>query len=174
MGRVVTLDKLAVALSEARRAGRRVVLTNGCFDLLHVGHVRVLQEARALGDVLVVGVNSDESVRQLKGPARPLVTAEERAEVLAALTAVDYAVVFDEPTAECLAALVRPDVYVKGADYATSGPSDGRGGPDIDTARLPEARVVAEAGGRTVLVPLTPGRSTSDLVQRIRAGATPS
>jgi rfaE bifunctional protein nucleotidyltransferase chain/domain len=168
MGRLVTVDELTSELEGKRAAGARIVLTNGCFDLVHVGHVRVLRDARALGDVLVVGVNSDESVRQLKGDDRPLVPAEERAEVLAALGSVDYAVIFAEPTAERLAAQVRPDVYVKGGDYA------GAGSEAFDAARLPEARVVAEHGGRTVLIPLSPGRSTSELVRRIRAGVTPS
>ena len=168
MGRVVTAAQLDAELAQARAAGRRVVLTNGCFDLVHVGHVRVLRAARELVDVLVVGVNSDESVRGLKGKDRPLVPAEERAEVLAALEAVDYAVIFPEPTAERLAERVRPDVYVKGGDYATGG------GAGVDAARLPEARVVARHGGRTVLVPLTPGRSTTQLAERIRSGVTPS
>ncbi len=168
MGRVVTLDELTSELERKRGAGARIVLTNGCFDLVHVGHVRVLRDARALGDVLVVGVNSDDSVRRLKGSERPLVPAEDRAEVLAALESVDYTVIFDDPTAERLAAQVHPDVYVKGGDYA------GAAGDAIDEARLPEARVVAEHGGRTMLIPLSPGRSTSELVRRIRAGVTPS
>ena len=167
MGRVVTWDTLNAVVDAARAEGKRVVLTNGCFDLLHVGHVRGLRASRALGDVLVVGVNSDESVRGLKGEGRPLVPQEERAEVLAALDAVDYVVIFDEPTAERLAATVRPAVYAKGGDYAA-------GGAAIDAQRLPEARVVAAHGGETVLVPLVQGRSTTDLVRRIRAGAEPA
>jgi D-glycero-beta-D-manno-heptose 1-phosphate adenylyltransferase len=167
MGRVVTWDTLHAVVDAARAEGKRVVLTNGCFDLLHVGHVRGLRASRALGDVLVVGVNSDESVRGLKGEGRPLVPQEERAEVLAALDPVDYVVIFDEPTAERLAATVRPAVYAKGGDYAA-------GGAAIDAQRLPEARVVAAHGGETVLVPLVQGRSTTDLVRRIRAGAEPA
>ncbi|MDQ3699817.1 MAG: adenylyltransferase/cytidyltransferase family protein, partial [Chloroflexota bacterium] len=114
MGRVIPFFDLATILDAERAAGRRIVLTNGCFDLLHVGHVRLLQQCRALGEVLVVGVNDDASVRHLKGPTRPLVPAAERAEILAALSAVDYVTVFEEPTAERLAAAVRPEVYVKG------------------------------------------------------------
>ena len=167
MGRVVGWEQLARELAAARAAGQRVVLTNGCFDLLHVGHVRGLRAARALGDVLVVGVNSDASVRALKGESRPLVAQGERAEVLAALESVDYVVIFEEPTAERLASLVRPAVYAKGGDYAGSGAA-------LDARRLPEAAVVAAHGGETVLVPLVPGRSTSDLVARIRAGAEPA
>src|SRR5262249_38226835 len=138
---------------------------NGCFDLLHVGHVRLLERCHALGDVLVVGVNSDESVHRLKGPGRPIVPAGERAELLAALACVDVVTVFAEPTAERLAAAVRPDVYVKGADYSQAGSAEA-----VDERRLPEARVVREGGGRVVLLPMTPDRSTSALVTRIREG----
>jgi rfaE bifunctional protein nucleotidyltransferase chain/domain len=164
MGRVVPLAELESILATARVAGKRVVLTNGCFDLLHVGHARLLERARALGDVLVVGVNGDASVRRLKGPVRPLVPAAERAELVAALGAVDYVAVFEETTAERLAAAVHPDVYVKGADYAAAGGA-------VDPSRLPEAAVVQGGGGRVVLVPLTPDRSTSGLVERIRDAA---
>ena len=167
MGRVLRWDELETALDRERAEGRRMVLTNGCFDLLHVGHVRALRAARALGDVLVVGLNSDRSVRRLKGEGRPLIGQEERAEVLASLEPVDYVVVFDEPTAERLASVVKPAVYVKGGDYAG-------GGTSFDASRLPEAKVVAALGGETVLVPLVPGRSTTDLVARIRAGAEPA
>ena len=165
-GRVVSLAELAVAMEAERAAGKRIVLTNGCFDLLHVGHIRSLRAARTLGDVLVVGVNSDASVRSFKAPDRPLVPDVERAEVLAAIESVDYVVVFEEPTAERLADLVRPDVYAKGADYAMTGAS-------VDESRLPEARVVSRNGGRTVLIPFVPGRSTTSLVKRIRSGLTP-
>jgi rfaE bifunctional protein nucleotidyltransferase chain/domain len=165
MGRVVPLADLAEVLAVERAAGKRVVLTNGCFDLLHVGHVRLLDQARALGDVLVVGVNGDESVRRLKGPGRPLVPASDRAEVVAALSPVDYVCVFEETTAERLAALVAPDVYVKGADYRAAGGA-------IDEGRLPEAPVVRAAGGQVVLLPLTPDRSTSGLVERIAGRLT--
>jgi D-glycero-beta-D-manno-heptose 1-phosphate adenylyltransferase len=168
MGRMVDDAGLRAALHEARAAGRRVVLTNGCFDLLHLGHVRYLRAARELGDVLVVGVNSDDSVRRLKGANRPLVPAADRAEVLAALEPVDLTVVFDETTAERLAAEVKPDVYVKGADYGAGSHAE------IDHARLPEARVVTEHGGRVVLIPVTPDRSTTAMVERIRAGVTPA
>jgi D-beta-D-heptose 7-phosphate kinase/D-beta-D-heptose 1-phosphate adenosyltransferase len=166
MGRVVPLADLAQVIAAERAAGKRIVLTNGCFDLLHVGHVRGFQASRAHGDVLVVGANADESVRRLKGPDRPLVPEHERAEILAALAAVDYVAIFPETTAETLAALVRPDVYVKGADYASAPDSSE---PRIDEQRLPEARIVRAHGGRVVLLPITPGRSTTGLVERIRA-----
>ena len=137
-------------------AGRRVVFTNGCFDLLHPGHVRCLAEARSLGDVLVVAVNSDYSVRGNKGPERPLVPEQDRAEVLAALASVDYVTIFDEPTPRALIARLLPDVMVKGADW----PSD----------QVAGRQEVEAAGGKVVSIPLSPGYSTTGLVQRIRDG----
>lgn len=152
--KVLSLPALLGALARHRAAGARVVLTNGCFDLLHLGHVRYLEQARALGDLLVVGVNTDASVRSVKGPGRPYVPEEDRAEVLAALGCVDYVVLFAEPTAEALVAAVRPEVYAKGEDYRE--------------AELPEAARVRGYGGGVKLVPLVPGRSTSELVRRIK------
>ena len=141
-----------------KRAGRRVVFTNGCFDLLHPGHVRCLAEARALGDVLVVAVNSDRSVRGNKGPERPLVSEQDRAEVLAALASVDYVTIFDEPTPRELISRLLPSILVKGADWS----------PDQVAGR----EEVEAAGGRVVSIPLAPGYSTTSIVQRIRnAGA---
>jgi rfaE bifunctional protein nucleotidyltransferase chain/domain len=134
-----------------------VVWTNGCFDLLHVGHIRFLQAARELGDRLVVGLNSDDSVRRLKGPRRPLVPADERAEVLAALESVDRVIVFDEDTPEAAIERLRPDVHCKGTDYA---PPHGK--------PIPEAAVVEAYGGRVQFVPLVPGTSTSEIVRKIR------
>ena len=141
----------------ARAAGKTVVWTNGCFDLVHIGHVRNLQAARALGDFLVVGVNSDESVRRLKGRDRPLVPQAERAEMLAAFACVDYVIVFDEPTPEAALARLRPDIHCKGSDYA---PPSGKA--------IPEAGVVASYGGRIEFLPFVPGRSTSALIERVR------
>src|SRR4051794_40913377 len=145
-----TLPPLLARVSQVRGRGGRVVLTNGCFDLLHVGHVRYLQAARRLGDFLVVGVNSDASVRALKGPARPIVPAAERAEVVAALGCVDAVVIFDAATAEPLVAALRPEVYVKGADYTE--------------ATLPEAHLVRAYGGTVALLPTVPGASTTALL----------
>ncbi len=161
MGLVLDLDDLRARRLRYRLRRRQVVLTNGCFDLLHVGHVRYLRAARDLGDCLVVGVNDDESVRRLKGPSRPIVPAVERAEVLAALSAVDFVVLFPEDTAEELVRRLQPDVYVKGSDY-------GPGARD-----LPEARIVESYGGRVAYVPLVLGRSTSDLVERVLSSAGP-
>jgi len=158
MGVVVTTAELADIGRELHRQGRRVVFTNGHFDLLHVGHLRYLQAARALGDVLLVGVNDDAVTTQRKGPGRPILPAEERAELLAGLACVDLVAIFHEPTAERCIELLQPDVYVKGGDYAPGG------------ADLPEARIVAAQGGRTVILPLSAGRSTSAIVAAIRSG----
>lgn len=134
-------------------AGKRLVFTNGCFDILHVGHVRYLQAARALGDCLIVGLNSDKSVRVLKGINRPINGEEDRAEVLSALSAVDYVVIFSESTAEELVREIQPDVYVKGGDYSVKA--------------LPEAVIVAGYGGKTMLIPEVPGRSSSNIIKKI-------
>jgi rfaE bifunctional protein nucleotidyltransferase chain/domain len=139
-----------------RAAGEKIVFTNGVFDLLHRGHVEYLEESRALGDRLVVGVNSDASVRRIKGPERPLVPAEERAELLAALACVDLAVIFDEDTPDRVIREVQPDVLVKGGDWA----------PD----RIVGREFVEARGGRVLNVPLREGLSTTALIERIRAG----
>ena len=144
-----------------RRDGRTVVFTNGAFDLLHAGHVTYLAAARALGDVLVVGLNSDQSVRGYKGPNRPLVPETQRGVVLAALRAVDYVTLFESPTAEPLVAALRPDVYVKGGDYAHPAGGDGK--------NLPEARIVLGYGGRVELIQYLAGLSTTALLAKIRS-----
>lgn len=145
--------ELAQIVEHRRRQGERCVFTNGCFDILHVGHIRYLQEARELGDYLVVAINSDESVRQLKGSPRPFVTQDERAEMLAALESVDYVTIYDELTAEAVIRLLRPEVYVKGGDYK----------PDT----IVESPVVRSYGGQVVTVTLVQGRSTTRLVERV-------
>src|SRR4051812_35574747 len=147
--KVVLLDSLLTLRAGWRRAGQSVVWTNGCFDLLHAGHVRSLQAAARLGDVLVVGLNSDASVRRLKGPGRPLVPQDERACVLAALVCVDHVVVFDDLTPTALLECLRPDVHCKGAEYA---PPNGR--------PIPEKAVVEAHGGRVEFLPLVEGLSS--------------
>lgn len=154
--KVTTRDELVSLLAECRQRQQRVVFTNGCFDLMHIGHVRYLQAARNLGDLLVVGVNSDGSVRALsKGPDRPIVPDVQRAEVLAALACVDYVIIFSEPDPGALIAALQPDILVKGGDW----PLDRIIGRDTVEAR----------GGRVQTIPLVPGVSTTTLVQRIRS-----
>ena len=158
MYKLITLPDVSGVAEVLRSAGKRLVVTNGHFDLLHVGHVRYLQAARALGDALLVGVNSDASTRRLKGPPRPLVPASERAELLAALACVDYVCIFDALTAEELVRQARPAVYAKGGDYR-----DADGG----YSRLPEAAPALAAGSSVVLLPFSEGHSTSELIDRI-------
>ena len=162
MGRVVSLNELTRIRAEMRAQGQRLVFTNGCFDLLHRGHVAYLQAAQGQGQALVVGLNSDASARAIKGPGRPLVPQEDRAAVLAALACVDYVIVFDEPTAERLVATLQPDVYVKGGDYAQS-----RGA--ATSKPLPEADVVRTYGGDVVLLPYLTGYSTTAFIETILA-----
>lgn len=157
----LSLDDLAALREDWGVRGLRVVLTNGVFDLIHAGHVGYLERARALGDLLVIALNSDASTRAIKGPLRPIVPQADRAAVLAALRCVDHLTIFDEPTAEAVVAAVRPDVYVKGGDYATGA------GAAPDLARLPEARIVAGYGGQVALLPYAAGRSTSEIIGRI-------
>jgi len=158
--KIVSLEQAAEARAAARDEGRRVVLTNGVFDLLHAGHVRYLQEARALGDLLIVGLNDDGSVRRRKGPTRPLVPLEDRAIVLSALACVDLVVAFGEDTASDLVALLQPNIYVKGGDYDPTAPPGHKG-------YLPEAAVVAGYGGRVQVLSFLEGRSTTDIVRRV-------
>jgi D-glycero-beta-D-manno-heptose 1-phosphate adenylyltransferase len=149
----MTLDQAIVLVDRSRAAGRRIVFTNGVFDLLHAGHVKYLQHARSQGDILIVGLNSDRSVRANKGPGRPITPEGERAEILEALTSVDAVVVFDGETPYDLIKALEPDVLVKGADWA----EDAIVGRDI----------IEQRGGRVVRVPLEPGRSTSAIIQKI-------
>jgi rfaE bifunctional protein nucleotidyltransferase chain/domain len=151
---VLTRDEARQFAAAGRAAGRRVVFTNGVFDLLHPGHVRYLQQARALGDLLIVGLNSDRSVRANKGPERPITTEDERAEVLAALACVDAVTIFDEDTPHAVISDIQPDILVKGADWA----ADAIVGRDI----------VEERGGAVVRVPVEQGHSTTSIVERIR------
>ena len=151
---LIARDDVEKFFAILRAGGQRIVFTNGCFDILHTGHVHYLKAARSLGDCLAVGLNSDVSVRRLKGPERPVNAEADRAEVLDALFAVDYVTIFDEPTAEDLIARIRPDVYVKGGDYT------------LDT--LPEAKIVQQYGGRVAFVDLVPGRSTTKVIEKLR------
>jgi len=151
---LLTVDEAAALAERLRAAGKRIVLANGCFDLLHVGHVRYLHGARALGDILFVGLNSDAAVRRLKGPGRPLLPIAERAELLAALRDVDHLVVFDEDTADGLVTRLRPHVHAKGTDYTPES--------------VPERASVRAVGGRVVIAGDPKAHSTRDVIARIR------
>jgi D-glycero-beta-D-manno-heptose 1-phosphate adenylyltransferase len=148
-------DQLSEWRAAMRKSGRRVVVTNGCFDLLHPGHVTYLEAARNLGDALLIGLNSDASVRELKGPGRPLNPEQDRAAVVAALESVSGLCLFHERTATRFLAAAQPDIYVKGGDYT------------LETLNQDERRTVESAGGRIVIMPLVPGSSTTALLQRI-------
>ena len=151
---VLTLEELIVRFGRAKRNGKKVVFTNGCFDLLHPGHIKSLETARGLGDVLIVGINSDESVRTLKGEGRPVIPARERAEILASLESVDAVVIFDELTPQRVVAKLLPDVLVKGGDWPGN--------------QIVGREEVEAAGGRVVLVEVVEGYSTSEMLKRIR------
>jgi rfaE bifunctional protein nucleotidyltransferase chain/domain len=154
LSKVLSRSELLARASELRQAGRRIVFANGAFDLLHAGHVRYLQAARREADWLVVGVNSDRSVRSAKGAGRPVVPEAERAEIVAALGCVDAVVLFDEDSPANLLAQLRPDVHAKGTDYTA--------------ATVPEREVVARHGGRTIIVGDPKNHATTDLIDRIR------
>jgi rfaE bifunctional protein nucleotidyltransferase chain/domain len=161
MSQILSLTAAKRWADRAHRRGQRIVATNGCFDLLHYGHVRYLQRARQLGDLLVVGLNSDRSVRQLdKGPGRPLVPQAKRAAVLAALACVDAVVIFHEPRADRFLAVIRPDVYCKGGDYR---PAD---------LAASERAVLTAVGARIKILPFEKGFSTTRLIEKIRRTAT--
>ena len=153
--RILDRNRLIARVAIARKNGARIVFANGCFDLLHVGHVRYLEAARALGDLLVVGVNSDEQVRALKGEGRPFVPERERAEVVASLRAVDLVTIFPEPTVEQLLLAVRPDIHAKGTDYTEE--------------TVPERDVVRSFGGRVQIVGDPKDHSTTEMVRRVNS-----
>jgi len=151
--RILERNRLIARVAIARKHGARVVLANGCFDILHVGHVRYLEGAKALGDLLVVGVNSDEQVRAQKGEGRPLVPERERAEVVAGLRAVDFVTIFQEPTVEQLLLAIRPDIHAKGTDYTEE--------------TVPERDVVRSYGGRVAIVGDPKDHSTTEMAKRV-------
>lgn len=153
----MTREELFLFVETLRTEGKRIVFTNGVFDILHVGHVRYLQQARALGDALIVGINSDASVRRLKGPTRPINSEQERAEVIAALSCVTGTCVFAEDTPHALIEIVRPSIHAKGGDYK-------------DPDALPETPLVRSLGGEVVILSLVDGRSTTRLIERLGKG----
>jgi D-glycero-beta-D-manno-heptose 1-phosphate adenylyltransferase len=184
--KVLPREEITAIVRHRQQTGERAVFTNGCFDLLHLGHIRYLQEARSLGDFLILGLNSDESVHRLKGPTRPLVPEQERAEILAALSCIDYVTIFSEPTASELVNLLQPAIYVKGADYAIPQPVKDVVGVRLtstpctyptqeaqtappDASRLPEAKHVLAYGGTIRLISYVPNHSTTELIERIKS-----
>jgi rfaE bifunctional protein nucleotidyltransferase chain/domain len=153
-GKVKSLDELKRIADQARRDGKTVVLTNGCFDLLHRGHVHILREAKALGDILIVAINSDRSVKAIKGPSRPVLSESDRTELLAAMEMVDYVALFDEPDPYDLIAAVRPNVLVKGGDWGSD--------------QIIGADIVKRNGGKVAVIPYLKGFSTTEIIERIR------
>jgi rfaE bifunctional protein nucleotidyltransferase chain/domain len=154
-GKILPWQSLSKWRADLRASGRKLVVTNGCFDLLHAGHVTYLEAARNQGDALLVGLNGDDSVRQLKGEDRPLNCQNDRATILAALQSVDAVCIFDERLATRFLSFAQPDVYVKGGDYS------------LDTINQEERLTVEEAGGKIIIIPLVPGKSTSALLDKI-------
>lgn len=153
MGKVVKIDELLNIVSKFKKQNKIAVTTNGCFDILHAGHVRYLNRAKEFGDVLILCLNSDKSVKKIKGPTRPINNENDRAEVITALNSVDYAVIFDEETPENILARIKPDVHVKGGDYTEN--------------TLPETKIIKEGGGRVEFVPLVEGRSTTNIINKL-------
>lgn len=156
MSEIIPQDQLQNKLEflRSRNKDLKIVATNGCFDILHIGHIRSLQKAKTLGDILVVGLNNDESVKKIKGNSRPINTENERAEILAALSCVDIVSIFNDNTAEKFLDLVKPHIYVKGQEY------------DIDN--LPEAKVVKKYGGKIIQIPMIPGASTTKIIENLK------
>jgi D-glycero-beta-D-manno-heptose 1-phosphate adenylyltransferase len=153
--KIIAWDQLPAWRAAFRASGKKLAVTNGCFDILHLGHVTYLESARNLGDVLLVGVNGDDAARQLKGAGRPVNTEADRAAVLAALASVDGVCIFADKTAVKFLSAARPDIYVKGGDYT------------LDTLNQDERRTVEQAGGKIVIIPLVPGKSTTALLEKI-------
>jgi len=153
--KIIPREKLPEWRAVLRASGKKLVVTNGCFDLLHLGHVTYLEKARALGDMLLVGVNGDEAVRQLKGPGRPITTESDRAGILAALQSVDAVCIFAEKRAGNFLGRAQPDIYAKGGDYTP------------ETLDQDERRIVEQSGGKIVLIPLLPGKATTLTLQKI-------
>ncbi len=156
MAKILSIEELRLERKRLRELKKQVVFTNGCFDLIHPGHVRYLQQARALGDSLIVALNSDRSVRELKGSQRPILYENERAEVIAALGCVDYVTIFDESTPQRMIAVLLPDILVKGGDWS------------LET--IIGRQEVEASGGRVISMPFVEGCSTSDIIERIREG----
>lgn len=154
MGKLIKRDEISQVLDKERAQGKTIVTTNGCFDILHVGHVRYLQKTKTYADLCVVCLNSDISVKKIKGPDRPVNNENDRAEILCALSCVDYVILFDEPSPENLLCELKPDVHTKGADYT------------IET--LPEAKAIMSNGGRIEFISFVEGKSTTSIIEKMR------
>lgn len=155
MSQIVQLKELLSILERLKTEKKQIVTTNGCFDILHVGHVRYLKQAKELGDVLIICLNTDKSVKKLKGDSRPVNNELDRAEVLAGLRSVDYVILFDEDTPSELLAQIKPDIHVKGGDY--------------DANTLPEAKIIQQFGGKIMFLPFVAGKSTTGIINKINS-----
>ena len=155
MGQVIDRKNIVEFLNDLRKTGKTIVTTNGCFDILHVGHVRYLQKTKTFADYSVVMLNSDKSVRSIKGPTRPVNNENDRAEILCALSCVDYVVLFDEDSPQNLIAEIKPDVHTKGADYT------------VET--LPEAKTIIDNGGRIEFISFVEGKSTTSIIEKMKS-----
>jgi D-beta-D-heptose 7-phosphate kinase/D-beta-D-heptose 1-phosphate adenosyltransferase len=153
-GKLKSIDELAEIAAQARKNGKTVVFTNGCFDLLHRGHVHVLRQAKAAGDLLIVALNSDRSVKAIKGSSRPILPESDRIELISAMEMVDYVIIFDEPDPYRVIAAIKPNVLAKGGDWSTE--------------KIVGADIVEQAGGRVIVIPYLRGFSTSEIIERIR------
>ena len=151
---VINKNEISILIKKIRNERKKIIFTNGCFDILHVGHVKFLEKAKSLGDVLIVGINNDSSVSRLKGLGRPLINDQERSKIVASLNSVDYVIVFNEDTPTELISQIKPDIHVKGGDY------------EIDN--LPERSEVLKYGGKIEILPLYEGKSTTNLIKKIR------
>jgi D-beta-D-heptose 7-phosphate kinase/D-beta-D-heptose 1-phosphate adenosyltransferase len=149
-----SLDEIAAIAAQARQSGKSIVFTNGCFDLLHRGHVHILRQAKARGDLLIVGINSDRSVKSIKGPTRPILPQNDRVELIAAMEMVDYVVIFDEPDPYLLIVAIKPHVLAKGGDWSAE--------------KIIGADIVEQTGGRVAVIPYLKGCSTTEIIERIR------
>ena len=158
MTEIISFNQLSHRIEFLRSKNKdiKIVATNGCFDILHIGHIRSLQKAKTLGDILVIGINSDSSVKKLKGKNRPINPENERAEILAALSCVDIVTIFNEDTGEKFLEQLKPDIYVKGSEY------------ELD--KLPEAYLVKKLGGKTIQIPMIPGASTTNIIEKLKLG----
>ena len=156
--KIINLTELAELVSVLKKKGKKIVWTNGCFDILHAGHIQLLEQAKSFGDILIVGLNTDDSIKRLKGPERPITPENERVQVISALSPVDYIVLFEEDTPCNVISILMPDIHVKGGDYDSS-----------DYEKMPEAKIIKEYGGEVKIIPLVEGHSTTNIIKKIKS-----